>query len=311
MNKHPEEIKRETKERLKLQDELLARRKRIRASYEKNRLNLIGVQTKVADVLKPVINPLKKIDERQQQLANQSNQLALTPQQKQYQYFKSFNVKPLPLLGITDKLNAGIRPGISENDDGQYQFNVGKKIIDINFNTEIINIGTEENPKKIKLTQDLMNLINGDDGEIIRPGIKDKNNKDIKDPDKVFTKYENHDYIDYYDILVHVKGRNSNWGERLKMLDKKVEKILAEEIDDISALDVDVDEEDLSNPINQENLINDISRELELPVGSGLSREKINDILDKLALLISAKKEGHNNLDDKIAEILDKLKKYK
>ena len=51
----------EIKKELKLQDELIKNRKKLKDIYEKKRLNLIGIQEDVSELLKPVIEPLKRL----------------------------------------------------------------------------------------------------------------------------------------------------------------------------------------------------------------------------------------------------------
>jgi len=46
-------------------------------------------------------------------------------------------------------------------------------------------------------------------------------------------------------------------------------------------------------------------------IGEGLEKQSIDKLFDHLKLLISARNEGHNNLDDNIQKILEELIKRK
>lgn len=272
---------------LKLQDALIMNKKKLRNENIKNRLHLIGLQEKVEDVLKPVIDPLKKIDESQQNLKEQitnqqtSNQLAIPNIQPQQQAQPIQILNTDPIKGVTEKLAPGIRPAIYKNRNPP-EFHIGKKEIPLNIYTGNFEFVLYDVIQKIPIRQNLINLINGDDEE--------------------FTKYDNEDYIDYYKILLYVKSddKQHRYPKRMKKLNQKIDEIQEEMQQEQN------EEEQLEE--QQDEIIEEIEREA---LGEGLENKSNDYLFDQLKLLISARNEGHNNLDDNIQNVLEELLKRK
>lgn len=299
----------ELRRQIELQDQLIQNKRKLRNRNHKNRLHLIGIQEKVEDVLKPVIDPLKKIDEGQQSLKeqisnqqNQSNQLAIQPplpapiantqQIQQYQPIQTLNTDPIP--GKTEKLTYGIRPQIFKNRNPP-EFYIGNRKIPINLDTNTFDLKMNDETIKIPIRQNLINLINGDLFT-------------YHENDTEYFNYEYEDYVDYSTLLNYVKGKGKKPIKRMKELEKEItdfENLLKQnETNKITIQQVESEQDDQEA---QEELINEVEKE----IGSGINKLTMEELFDKLKLLISARNEGHNNLDDNIQKILEELLKSK
>ena len=212
------------KKEIKLREELINNRNKWKEAYYKNKLNLIGIQENVSDVLKPVIDPLKSIEKTQSQnqntqSQNQNNQLQIYSKQ----YLKTLNTDPIP--NVTRKLPYGIKPEIFKNTDPP-KFEIGGKSIPIDLKNGTFEIDNY----KIPISQKLINLINGDDNK--------------------FEKYKNKHYINYLHILEFVKEGSDRIPKRMENLRKHVKNITSME----SILDEVTDSE--NDNIDDENVYN-------------------------------------------------------
>jgi hypothetical protein len=274
-------MNKEIKRQLKKQAELVNLQNIIRNKNIEGSLNMSGMQENISHLLKPVIQPIKEVKEELSSMktdptpSSSTNQTSLVP--TQHAPISRLNTDPI--LGVTTKLAEGIRPTIQKNPP---RFMIGKREIPINIDEGVFEIDLDGKTYKIPITQNLINLINGDDEN--------------------FDKYNDIDYSSYYFILLYAKeGTTGKLPKRMK----KLEQIVMEEQERRKQEPI-VEEPDDEEP-------DDDYDDEETVEGEGLTKSTIilpsetSKLFDELKVLISARNEGHNNVNNKIHAILKEL----